>query len=882
MWRRLFGGAWRRRALDGLDEEIRAHLEQEVEINIARGMSEEEARRRSRIAFGNIALVKEDSRAAWKPCWQDQVRQDLRYALRTLRKNRGFAAVAVLTLSLGIGANTAIFTLIDALLLRSLPVPRAGRLLQLAMTPGDARESQLSDSLSYPVVRALADQRDLFDGVGGFSTFTFDAGPPDNVRKTQGALVTGAFFDAMGLEPAAGRLLNRDDDRINAPLVAVITDGYWERAFARDPRIVGQPYRVNGRAVSIVGVTPPGFTGAHVGWVADITLPVSAVAEVRPELSTLLGPGNIWLRVLARPRAGVSEDQIAAALALRWPGLSQVAMAPTFTAERRAGIQNARFALRAGATGWTNLRDLFRRPLYVLMTLVGLVMLIACANVAGLLLARGTARQKEIAIRLALGAGRGRLVRQLLTESLMLSLASAALGIYVAQFLSRYLVELLATGPLAVSFDLSTTWQVLVFMIALSLATTVLFGLAPAWQTTARAPVDALRTMTGMALRGRLLPSIVTAQVALCFVLLVGAMLFTQTLRNLHALKTGFEHQGVLLVDVAGQRPRSFYKDALDIVRRVPGVVSASVSTNTPLSGTGWSEKVTIDGVTQEREPSFLAVSPQYFQTLHTPILGGRDFSASDEGSSARVAIVNETFARRYFPRRDPIGGRFAASVATPSVDLEIVGVVSDVVGNNLRTAPPATVYVPYFQVQVMSQNFSSLQVRIDGPSEPLANAIRRELQPRMPGTPVEIRSFTAQVDSASVRERLVTSLATGLGVVALALAAIGLYGLLAYSVASRTREIGIRVALGANPSGLLALVLRQGARLALIGIAIGVVAAAALSRLVDEMLFGLTPLDPATFIGVSVLLATIALLASCIPARRATRIDPLISIKAE
>jgi predicted permease len=516
------------------------------------------------------------------------------------------------------------------------------------------------------------------------------------------------------------------------------------------------------------------------------------------------------------------------------------------------------------------------------MTLVGLVMLIACANVAGLLLARGTARRKEIAIRLALGAGRGRLVQQLFTESLMLSLGGAVLGMYVAGFLSRYLVDLLATGPLKLTFDLTVTWHILAFMAALSLATSVLFGLAPAWQATARKPVDALKAVSGLPLRGRLLPFVVTAQVALCLVLLVGAGLFVQTLRNLQSLKTGFEHQGVLLVDVAGQRPLSFYKDALDVVRTVPGVMSASVATNTPLSGAGWSEKVTIDGVTQERELSFLAVSPLYFQTLRTPIVRGRDFGATDEGSVARVAIVNETFARRYFPKRDPIGSHFAASVARASVDLEIVGIVSDVIGNDLRAAPPATVYVPYFQVQVMSQNFSSLQVRISGPAAPLADAIRRELQPRMSGTPVEVRSLTAQVDSASVRERLVTSLATGLGVVALALAAIGLYGLLAYSVATRTREIGIRVALGANSLGVVTLVLRQGARLALSGIAIGVVAAAALSRFVDGMLFGLTPLDPATFVGVSVLLATTAFLASCIPARRAMRVDPIISIRAE
>jgi putative ABC transport system permease protein len=431
-------------------------------------------------------------------------------------------------------------------------------------------------------------------------------------------------------------------------------------------------------------------------------------------------------------------------------------------------------------------------------------------------------------------------------------------------------------------FDMSTDWQVLTFTIALAVGTAMLFGLAPAWQATALAPVSALRTVGHNVFRGRLLPSVVTAQVALCLILLVGAGLFIRTLQNLRAVNTGFEHEGVLVVDVAGQRPLSFYKETLEAVRRVPGVVAASVSTNTPLSGAGWSEAVTIDGQKSEREPAFLAVSPEYFETLRTTVLRGRNFSASDEGGAPRAAIVNEAFARRYFPRQDPLGKYFSATVRSPAADLEIVGVVRDVVANDLRAAAPPTVYVPYFQVQVMAQNFSTLQVRTAGPPAALADAIRRSLLPRMLGSPVEIRSLSSQVDSASVRERLMTTLATGLGAVALALAAIGVYGLLAYSVATRSREIGIRVALGANPRNVVALVLRQGVGLALAGIAIGVAGAAALSRFLEGMLFGLTPLDSTTFAAVSGLLAGVALVASGVPARRAARVDPVVSIKIE
>jgi predicted permease len=873
----------RGRTDDDFSAEVEAHVALEIDRLIAEGMTPEEARAQARRAFGNVTRTRERFYESRRLVWLDELRQDVRYALRSFGRTPGFTAAAVLTLALGIGANTAIFTLVDALMLRSLPVRDPQALLQISMAGRDAPPSPLSDSLSYPVVRALADQTEIFAGVGAFSASTFDAGPPERVQRTPGAYVTGAFFDTLGLEPVAGRLLTREDDEPGAPLVAVITDGYWERTFGRDPRIVGQPYTIHGRSVIIVGVSPPGFTGAQVGWIADITLPVSSIARITPELAGLLGPGNVWLRALARPRPGVSSAQAQARLQALWPQLSSAAVAPTFSTERRAGIENAIFTMRPGGTGWTSLRDLFRRPLYVLTALVGLVLLIACANVSGLLLARATVRQREIAVRFAVGAERGRIVRQLLTESGLLSLAGAVLGIQIAWMLSRFLVNLLSTGPLDVTFDLTPNGHVLAFTSGLAMATVLLFGLAPAWRATAAGPGPVLKaTAVKMGVRDRLLPSVVTAQVALCLLLLVGAGLFIRTLQNLRTLDPGFEHEGVLLVDVAGQRPMRFYKDAVDAIRRLPGVQSVSVAMNTPLSGAGWSETVLIEGQPQDREPNFVAVSPGYFATLRTPTLRGRDFTLGDEVPPADVAIVNEVFARRYFPNQDPLGQSFSARTGRLPAELEIVGVVKDVVANQLRGDPPPTVYVSYFQVQVPLQNFSTLQVRATGSLAHVAAAIRRDLQPRMTGSPVEIRPLTSQVAAAIVQERLMATLASGFGVLALVLAAVGLYGLLAYRVAACTRDIGIRMALGADRGEVLSQVMRQGVRLVLVGILLGIAAAAGLTRYVEGMLFGLTPLDPATFIAVSVLFTVVALLASYLPARRATKVDPLVALRYE
>jgi predicted permease len=835
--------------------------------------------------LGNISRAAEEARAVWSWTWLEQLCRDVQYAFRTMRRNPGFTTTAVLSLALGIGANTAIFSLIDALMLRWLPVRDPQELVQVKMGDGD--------SFSYPIVRALADQPDIFSGVAGFSGSSFGVGPPGLVSRIPGAWVTGGYYETFGLTPAMGRLLTRADDQAGAPAVAVISYGYWERQFARNPGAIGQAILVNGIPVTIAGVSPPGFVGANVGAIADITLPVAMLPLLDPRMAGLLGPGNFWLRILARPQKDISIAQAKARLAVVWPTLSERVISADWPPARRKELADAAFDVTPGGTGYTYLRELFQKPLLVLMAVVALVLLIACVNVASLLLARATARQREISVRLAIGAGRGRIIRQLLTESTLLSSLGAILGICLAWLSSRFLVGILSTGPSQVVFDLTPSWHVLGFTSSVAIATGVLFGLVPSFQITAEGPSQVLKNDARMTRsRSGLLSGLVSAQVALSMMLLVGAGLFVRTLQNLLSIDPGFRREGVLLVDVDGKqqgyrdtRLAAFYKELLDQVQHLPGVVSASISSHSPLDGSAWSEAVVPKGqsLPENDDALFIAAGPGFFTTMQTALISGRDFDAGDRGN-ANVAIVNQTFAARHFPGQNPVGRYLSATVTQPPSDLQIIGIARDAMTTRLRAAPRPTVYVPFFQ-RVSSGGFianTTLEIRTVGPVTQVASVIRKELQPRLPVTPVEVRSLTSQVDRTLVQERLMASLAGGFGVVGLLLACIGLYGLLAYSVARRTKEIGIRMALGAQQSGVLWMVCKHALRLLGMGVAVGLPAAWMASRWVNSMLFGLRPDDPGIMAIATLLLGAAGLVAAYFPARRGARVDPMTALRHE
>ena len=829
--------------------------------------------------------------------WLSDVAADLRYGVRTLRRSPGFTTVAMLMLALGIGANTAIFSVVDALLLRPLPVPQSEQLVQAFLLRPDQRPVS---AFAYPFVRALAERREIFEGLFGFTATTLSVGRPGEVEQVDGAWVTGEYYATLRLSPALGRLLTPDDDRPGAEAVAVITDGYWKRRFGGDRAMLGESILIYGAPVTIVGVTAPGFAGTTVGRVANITLALGAAPRIRPELSTMLGIGANTLSIMARPRSGLSGDVLASQLGAAWPGVVERAMPDA--GESRRNYLSARPVIAAAGTGWSGLRQQFATPLIMLMALVGVVMLIVCSNVANLLLARTAARSREIATRLALGATRGRVTRQLLTESVLLALAGSALGLLAAWFGSQSLGALLTSGgasalgptpgpaadAAAFILDVTPGPSVLMFTLLVTIITVLVFGTAPALAATRRAENIGHGAGAIVTRRGRTGQVLVIAQLALTVVLLMGAGLFVRTLENLRSLDRGFEAEGVLLVDVdarvagiSGPAVAAVYRDLQQEIERLPSVRLASYSGRAPLAPGETSYPFLVNGLKTKGESLLHTVGSGYFATLRTPVLRGREFTPADTAAAPRVAVVNEAFARQFLSGLDPIGQRLGIGGNAES-PMDVVGIVKDtLLTNNVRyqSAPPS-VYVPYAQRPPARATF---EIAVTTRSVPeVAAALERTMAPRLPNARIEVRTLSEQLDRALFQERIVATVGGTFAVVALLLASIGLYGLLAYTVTRRTVEIGVRMALGGRRSDILRLVMSDVTWTLAIGIGVGLALAWTLSSLASRLLFGLTPTDPLTSAAVVGLLLVSASLAAYVPTRRAMQVNPVVAFRSE
>ena len=891
-WRRLTF-LWRRRQIDrDLADEMRFHVDMKTRAAVDAGAPAGEAHRAAHLQFGGATLWREISREAWGWSAIAHLLQDLRDAARMLRHNPGFGAVAVLSLALGIGANTAIFSLIDAVLLRMLPVEKPEQLVFVENI--GARGG--GGAPPYPCFEQFRDEDRYFSGLAAFSGYDMRISIDGRPEQVMGQQASGNYFAVLGVQAWVGRTLSPADDSVigkggpDGP-VAVISYRYWKRRFAQDPAAIGKVIQLNGRAVTIIGVTPPEFFGLRPGMPVDLTVPMMLAPT-----EMLRDRGDWWLDVVGRLKAGAAPTQARAEL----NGIFQAFMDEG--SGKISGTNEMRrdwfdhIELTPAARGLNMLRRQFSKPLLVLMALVGLVLLIACANVANLLLARTAARSREFAVRLALGAGRARLMRQVLTESLLLVAIGSLLGLLFADRAGSLLAAFFATGRHGIVLDLHFDTRVLCFTAGASLLTGLLFGLAPAWRVAGTTLAPALKQQgggVGLPSRLPLARLLVVAQVALSLVLLIGAGLFVRSLWNLRRLDAGFRPEGVLTLRVkpdetmySEARRMALWDEILDRVNRIPGVRSSSFSVLSPLSGMERGVLIAVPGFASHAQRdnaiSLNQVTPGYFETMGIPLVLGRAFDAGDAGNAPREALLNETAARFYFGGRNPVGVSITFPFGKEKPPYQIVGVVKDARHNSLREEVPRLIYLPVSQA-IDELHDLTLAVHTAGDPEALAPIASKEAGTAGPGILItDVNTLASRVDQSLLEERLVSTLASFFGALALLLAAIGLYGTISYSVARRTNEIGIRMALGSSGAGVVRMVLRDAIGMIVCGMAIGLPAALAGGRYVRSQLFGLRPADPLALALACLTLATVALLAGYLPARRASRVDPMAALRYE
>jgi predicted permease len=800
----------------------------------------------------------------------------------------------VLSLALGIGANTAIFTVIDALMLKLLPVREPERLMAVARTPE-------RDSFTYTLWQETRKQQDVFSGMFAYGQTTFDLASGGEKQPASGLYVSGDYFDTLGVSPFLGRMLAIADDQRDAPPVAVLSYGFWQRRYGADLHIAGREIRLDGHAFSVVGVTPPEFFGLDVGNRFDVAVAMNTERIFHPARPWLDGRWTWWLNVGGRLKPGLSLTQANARMATLAHSIWTASAPDLSTAEERADWQKRPLILLPLANGYSYLRSNYSHALVLLMWMVAVVLLIACANLASLLLARSTARQREIAVRLALGAARGRLIRQLLTESLLLSLLGALPGIAIADRAGRALVGAISPSREPLFLALSIDYRILGFTAAIAVLIGILFGLAPALRAAQVAPLSALKQSGGplSTSRGRrrwsLGSVLVSAQVAFSLLLLIGAGLFARSLYTLVSEDTGFRDRGVLLVQpdlralqYARDRQDLVAQDLLSRLQAIPGVRSAARSVETPISGstTQWDVLVRAPGLPERQLHAFVnLVSPGFFKTLGTPLFAGRDFTDHDGGNAPQVAIINESAAQLYFPGLNPLGQTLWNydywSKERTLFPVQVIGVVKDAKYRRLRDRPPATVYRPIEQY-IGPFESGIYELQFEGPLADLVARVKQVSQSLDPRIGLEFRLLSTQVRESLLRERLLAMLAAVFAALALLLAAIGLYGLMSYVTQRRTAEIGIRMALGARRWDVVRMVLREVALLLAAGVGVGIPASLAANRLLASLLYAVRPTDPLTISTAVVIMLVVGALAAFLPARRASRVDPMVALRYE
>jgi predicted permease len=867
-----------------LNGELQFHLEQQVEENLAQGMDPQEARYAALRAIGGIAQIKEECRDMRRVNFVDHLWQDLRYAARTMKRSPAFTVVAVLSLALGIGANTAIFSAIDALLLKRLPVSDPGRLLMFAI--GDFR------NFGYLWYESFRNRIASLDGIAATADFD-ESIDDDNVRV---ALVSGSYFPVLGVKAAMGRSLEPEDERGPHP-VAMISDGYWQRKFARSSAVLDRTFTLNGVTYSIVGVAPRGFVGDWIAQPADIWIPASMSAEIAPQRPNL-NMIQYW-RILTRLKPGAIRQQAeAAATAINLDLRQEDARRRGLPLPPR--IAQQKVDLASASHGFVPERRGIAQPLTILAVLAGLVLLIACANMANLLLARSAARQREIAVRLAFGAARGRIVRQVLTESIALAVAGGALGVWIAQAATGAMLKMMTSDVIPLRLELHPDARMLTFALLLSILTGVLFGMAPARNASRITVTPALAAgRDGSARKSILGKALVVSQVALSLVLVVGAGLFLRTLRNLKSQDFGLDRRHLLLIYTAPQhgarKGGAAYQKIHERISSLTGVVSVSEIGGSVLDpGYYWIDdsaalKIQGEPVKTGQPVTMAGVGPGFFSTAGAPLIAGRDFDARDlKGPEPAVAIVNRTFARFYFGAENPVGHRISrfgcnGPVCENQFPFEIVGVVNDINTISPRFQSVGMAYLPMAADAAPGQGYCVV-VRTAEPAGPgWAAFARRQIHEAAPDVPVlRVLTVEQQLDETLATERLIGALCGAFGVLGVALAALGLYGVIAYTTARRTHEIGVRIALGASRVEVLRMVLMEGLVVAVAGVAIGIPATLAATRLIAKWMYGIAPGDPLTIAASAVLMIAVAALAAFIPARRAARVDPMVALRYE